>query len=171
MSEAGDRLKAGVIEALAFANGDEPAASITINGHRYVSEATLASWGSIEVMTRNPAVSERISDLEARLQVNYYGEVLALRARLKKAEAERAQWAGMVGEIVSTIPLPETLRASGTGKDLIEYISRAIDQRNTARNDALEEAAMACLARGKVNVSSYGQYSNAAMAIRALKTP
>ena len=138
MSKAGDRLKAGVIEALAFANGDEPAASITINGHRYVSEATLASWGAIEVMTRNPAVSELISYLEARLdaseqQANYYGEVLALIAP------------------ASVQPTTENML-----KDV--------------RNDALEEAAMACLARGKVNVSSYGQYSNAATAIRALKT-
>lgn len=40
MSEAGKRLIAGTKEALAVARGQEPAASITINGHRYVPAET-----------------------------------------------------------------------------------------------------------------------------------
>jgi len=68
MSEDGERILACAREALAFAKGDQPAEAITINGHRYISEKTLASWGTIEVMVRNPAVSEAISDLEARLE-------------------------------------------------------------------------------------------------------
>ena len=41
MSEAGKRLIAGATEALAVARGEEPAASITVNGHRYVPAAEI----------------------------------------------------------------------------------------------------------------------------------
>jgi hypothetical protein len=51
-----------------------PADQINIDGHTYISERALALWGAIEIMVRNPAVSERITDLEALLE---------------KAEAER----------------------------------------------------------------------------------
>jgi uncharacterized small protein (DUF1192 family) len=51
-----------------------PADQINLDGDTYIAEQALARWGVVEVMVRNPAVSERISDLEARLE---------------KAEAER----------------------------------------------------------------------------------
>jgi hypothetical protein len=51
-----------------------PADQINLDGDTYIAEQALARWGVVEVMVRNPSVSERISDLEARLE---------------KAEAER----------------------------------------------------------------------------------
>jgi hypothetical protein len=77
-----------------------PSESIELNGHRYILESALASWSAVEVMVRNPAVSERIADLEARLE---------------KAEEERDQ--------------------------LVEQQIAAVNDFQTARNDALEEAA------------------------------
>lgn len=47
---------------------NRPDDTIELNGHRYVSEAALASWCVIEIMVRNPSVSEAVSDLEARLE-------------------------------------------------------------------------------------------------------
>jgi len=41
MSEAGERLIAGVTGALAVARGEEPAASVTMNGHTYVPKAAF----------------------------------------------------------------------------------------------------------------------------------
>jgi len=70
-------------------------------------------------------------------------EIEALRARLEKAEAERDQ--------------------------LVEQQIAAVNDLQTARNDALEEAANLCIRRGENNPQSYGQYSNAAFSIRALK--
>jgi len=44
MSKAGDRILEGAREALSIAKGERPAASITINGHRYVSAESLKGW-------------------------------------------------------------------------------------------------------------------------------
>jgi hypothetical protein len=55
-------------------SANPPSDFIELNGHSYILEATVQMWGCIEIMVRNPAVAERISDLEARLE---------------KAEAER----------------------------------------------------------------------------------
>lgn len=43
MSKAGSRILEGAREALAVAKGEAPAASITVNGHRYVPADRIAS--------------------------------------------------------------------------------------------------------------------------------
>lgn len=149
MSESGERILAGAREALAFAKGDEPAAAITINGHRYISEAALASWGTVEVMVRNPAVSELVSDLESRLEkAEARGKELSdtifdqrlensgLHTALEKAEAERdtlqmhSEARHILGSKTRNVALEEAARAvrgyvqrdPETGDEIADFI-------------------------------------------------
>jgi hypothetical protein len=67
---------------------NRPPDTIELNGHRYVSEHALAMWGTIEIMVRNPAVSERISDLELRLATAEAERDAAHNEALEKAAKE-----------------------------------------------------------------------------------
>ena len=66
MSKQGKKILGGLYEALSFSTGDVPAASITINGHRYMPEKDCES------------VNERRAILEV--------EKTALEWRLREAQ-------------------------------------------------------------------------------------
>jgi hypothetical protein len=51
--------------------------------------------------------------------------IQALTAERDAAKAEAASWQYAVGKIAATVPLPDTLKASGTLDDLINYLSKA----------------------------------------------
>ncbi len=57
MSEAGSKILRGLEQAVAIAKGDQPAAAIWHNGHRYVPEASLAA-------VRADATREMVEALE-----------------------------------------------------------------------------------------------------------
>ncbi len=63
------------------ASANIPADTITVNGDKYVSERALASWGVIELMVRNPGLSEVVSTLEARLEKAEAKSILRSKTR------------------------------------------------------------------------------------------
>jgi hypothetical protein len=48
-----------------------------------------------------------------------------LIAEVHRARTEAARWEYAVGRIAATVPLPDTLKATGTLDDLINYLSKA----------------------------------------------
>lgn len=61
MSTAGERLIAGMTEAVAIAKGEQPAARITMQGHHYVPEGAVAEAVAAE-RERCAAIATRYGD-------------------------------------------------------------------------------------------------------------
>jgi uncharacterized membrane protein len=51
--------------------------------------------------------------------------IAALIVELHHARTEVERWQYAVGKIAATVPLPDTLKATGTLDDLINYLSKA----------------------------------------------
>lgn len=69
MTKAYDRVKEGLSEALSIAKGDQPAASITVNGHTYVPKEELDAalkWRDAENAGLN-AEYRRAEELQSEL--------------------------------------------------------------------------------------------------------
>lgn len=82
MTKAGEQILEGMNEAVAVANGDQPAARLWHKGHAYVPEAELnmlTKSGIIEVAIRNPSVAEYMEHWEARAE-KAEAQLEALRA-------------------------------------------------------------------------------------------
>ena len=65
-----------------------------------------------------------------------------LQARVAEVEAERDQWAMMIGEIASQVPLPKILSVTSTVRDLVDYL-KGITARAEAAEALLSEAVKA----------------------------
>jgi len=70
-----DRLMKGAREAAAIATGEQPAASITVNGHTYVPKARVKELedilfrsGIVEISVRNPSVLDYMRHWEGRAE-------------------------------------------------------------------------------------------------------
>lgn len=152
MTNAGERLIAGATEALAVARGEEPAASIVVNGHRYVPASEISRLQK-EIETARereqrlqaalsywmPQVSEKIE-----IELNGRAGDDALLLYGYEGEAPANCW----GEtMVQRIEDLEKALANDRDESLWRFWNgKARDlaaKLETAREDALEEAAKA----------------------------
>ena len=53
----------------------------------------------------------------------------AAQARIAELEADRDQWQAAFGHVLSAIPIPDLIRASGSVRDLIDYLKEALEGR------------------------------------------
>jgi len=97
-------------------------------------------------------------------------ENAALSARLEAVEAERDQWARMIGEIASQVPLSEVISATSTVGDLVQYLKGATSRAKAAENklaqavEALRHYSCNCAGDMCEGTGGCGDYARATLA-------
>jgi hypothetical protein len=97
MSKAGVNVMAGMEEAVKIAHGLQPAASVTIKGHRYVPADTIAT------LTAERDEWQQIAEVEASARRDFVNHAARLEEALRDA-AKRLLGAGMLGGPEDPVP-------------------------------------------------------------------
>jgi hypothetical protein len=122
-----DRLMKGAREAAAVAAGEQPAASITFNGHTYVPTARVKELedilfrsGIVEISVRNPSVLDYMRHWEGRAE---------------KAEAELAAMAGLFEALDACEAAMSIVEPRSNKAQYLEVLAQARAALRKARGD------------------------------------